>query len=63
MRLIRQRIEKRDGSGTATLLPEEPEDMVFIYLTVAVTYILLACLISYCSPLIIFCARYMTLVA
>lgn len=28
MRLIRQRIEKRDGSGTATLLPEEPEDMV-----------------------------------
>ena len=29
MRLIRQRIEKRDGSGTATLLPEEPEDMVF----------------------------------
>ena len=29
MRLIRQRIEKRDGSGTATLLPEESEDMVF----------------------------------
>ena len=28
MRLIKQRIEKRDGSGTATLLPEEPEDMV-----------------------------------
>ncbi|TKA81166.1 hypothetical protein B0A49_01879 [Cryomyces minteri] len=27
MRLIKQNIEKRDGSGTATLLPEEPEDM------------------------------------
>ena len=28
MRLIKQNIEKKDGSGTATLLPEEPEDMV-----------------------------------
>lgn len=28
MRLIKQNIERKDGSGTATLLPEEPEDMV-----------------------------------
>ena len=28
MRLIKQSIEKKDGSGSATLLPEEPEDMV-----------------------------------
>jgi len=28
MRLIKQNIEHKDGSGTATLLPEEPEDMV-----------------------------------
>ena len=28
MRLIKQNIEKKDGSGTATLLPEESEDMV-----------------------------------
>ena len=28
MRLIKQNIEKKDGSGSATLLPEEPEDMV-----------------------------------
>lgn len=27
MRLIKQNIE-RDGSGTITLFPEEPEDMV-----------------------------------
>jgi protein pelota len=27
MRLIKQNIE-RDGSGTVTLFPEEPEDMV-----------------------------------
>jgi hypothetical protein len=29
MKLIKQNIERRDGSGSATLLPEEPEDMVF----------------------------------
>lgn len=28
MRLIKSQIEKKDGSGFATLLPEEPEDMV-----------------------------------
>lgn len=28
MRLIKQNIIEKDGSGTATLLPEEPEDMV-----------------------------------
>jgi len=28
MRLIKQNIEKKTGAGTATLLPEEPEDMV-----------------------------------
>lgn len=28
MKLIKQSIEKKDGSGSATLLPEEPEDMV-----------------------------------
>ena len=28
MRLIKQNIERKDGSGSATLLPEEPEDMV-----------------------------------
>jgi protein pelota len=28
MRLIKQNITVKDGSGTATLLPEEPEDMV-----------------------------------
>ena len=28
MRLIKQNIVQKDGSGTATLLPEEPEDMV-----------------------------------
>jgi protein pelota len=28
MRLIKQSIEQKDGSGSATLLPEEPEDMV-----------------------------------
>jgi protein pelota len=28
MRLIKQNIEIKDGSGSATLLPEEPEDMV-----------------------------------
>lgn len=31
MRLIKQSIEKRDGSGSATLLPEEPEDMWHAY--------------------------------
>ena len=28
MKLIKQNIERKDGSGSATLLPEEPEDMV-----------------------------------
>lgn len=28
MRLIKQNIVEKDGSGSATLLPEEPEDMV-----------------------------------
>lgn len=28
MRLIKSAIERKDGSGFATLLPEEPEDMV-----------------------------------
>ena len=28
MRLIKQEIERKDGSGKAVLLPEEPEDMV-----------------------------------
>jgi protein pelota len=28
MRLIKQNIVQKDGSGSATLLPEEPEDMV-----------------------------------
>ena len=28
MRLIKQSILQRDGSGSATLLPEDPEDMV-----------------------------------
>lgn len=28
MRLIKQNIERKTGSGSATLLPEEPEDMV-----------------------------------
>ena len=28
MRLLKQQIELKDGSGFATLLPEEPEDMV-----------------------------------
>lgn len=28
MRLIKQNIDAKDGSGSATLLPEEPEDMV-----------------------------------
>lgn len=28
MRLIKQNIMEKDGSGSATLLPEEPEDMV-----------------------------------
>ncbi|CAK4033694.1 hypothetical protein D0862_00884 [Lecanosticta acicola] len=31
MKLIRQSIEKKDGSGSATLLPEEPEDMWHAY--------------------------------
>ncbi|KAK5165749.1 Translation factor pelota [Saxophila tyrrhenica] len=31
MRLIKQNIEQKDGSGTATLLPEEPEDMWHAY--------------------------------
>lgn len=31
MRLIKQNIERKDGSGTATLLPEEPEDMVSLF--------------------------------
>jgi hypothetical protein len=29
MKLIKQNIERKDGSGSATLLPEEPEDMVW----------------------------------
>ena len=28
MRLIKQSIERKTGTGSATLLPEEPEDMV-----------------------------------
>jgi len=28
MRLIKQTIERRTGAGSATLMPEEPEDMV-----------------------------------
>lgn len=28
MRLIKQNIERKTGAGSATLLPEEPEDMV-----------------------------------
>jgi hypothetical protein len=28
MKLVRQQIEQKDGSGSATLMPEEPEDMV-----------------------------------
>ncbi|EON69861.1 translation factor pelota [Coniosporium apollinis CBS 100218] len=31
MRLIKSQIERRDGSGFATLLPEEPEDMWHAY--------------------------------
>ncbi|KAK3676631.1 Translation factor pelota [Recurvomyces mirabilis] len=31
MRLIKQNIEKKTGAGTATLLPEEPEDMWHAY--------------------------------
>ncbi|WPH01776.1 Hypothetical protein R9X50_00462900 [Acrodontium crateriforme] len=31
MRLIKQSIERKDGSGSATLLPEEPEDMWHAY--------------------------------
>ncbi|KAI6798983.1 hypothetical protein KC332_g765 [Hortaea werneckii] len=31
MRLIKQSIEKKDGSGSATLLPKEPEDMWHAY--------------------------------
>jgi protein pelota len=31
MRLIKQSIEIKDGAGSATLLPEEPEDMVRPY--------------------------------
>jgi protein pelota len=31
MRLIKQSIEKKDGSGSATLLPEDPEDMWHAY--------------------------------
>lgn len=31
MRLIKQNIEIKDGTGTATLLPEEPEDMWHAY--------------------------------
>ncbi|KAF2720911.1 translation factor pelota [Polychaeton citri CBS 116435] len=31
MRLIKQNIERKDGSGSATLLPEEPEDMWHAY--------------------------------
>ncbi|EMC99540.1 hypothetical protein BAUCODRAFT_340166 [Baudoinia panamericana UAMH 10762] len=31
MRLVRQNIERKDGSGSATLLPEEPEDMWHAY--------------------------------
>ncbi|KAJ9625810.1 Translation factor pelota [Taxawa tesnikishii (nom. ined.)] len=31
MKLVKQNIEAKDGSGTATLLPEEPEDMWHAY--------------------------------
>lgn len=33
MKLIRQNIVQKDGSGTATLLPEEPEDMVGLFVS------------------------------
>lgn len=29
MRLLKSQIEQKTGSGFATLLPEEPEDMVY----------------------------------
>jgi protein pelota len=31
MRLVRKDIKERDGSGTATLIPQEPEDMWHLY--------------------------------
>jgi eRF1 domain 1 len=30
MKVLKNAIDKRDGSGSVTLLPEEPEDMVFV---------------------------------
>jgi protein pelota len=33
MKLIRQNIDKKSGSGSATLMPQEPEDMVSSYRT------------------------------
>ena len=40
MKLIRQDIDQSDGSGSATLLPEEPEDMVeFVSVSQAATHI------------------------
>ena len=35
MRLIKQNIVQKDGSGSATLLPEEPEDMVSALLSLS----------------------------
>ncbi|KAI5356657.1 putative 50S ribosomal protein L30e [Septoria linicola] len=42
MRLIKQNIIQKDGSGTATLLPEEPEDMWHCYNLIRPTDILRA---------------------
>lgn len=40
MRLIKQNIERKDGSGSATLLPEEPEDMVGLFVSFGRTSLL-----------------------
>jgi hypothetical protein len=34
MRLLKSQIEQKTGAGFATLLPEEPEDMVSVPLSV-----------------------------
>lgn len=31
MRLLKSQIEQKTGAGFATLMPEEPEDMVRVY--------------------------------
>lgn len=33
MRLVKSAIERKTGAGTATLLPEEPEDMVYSHVS------------------------------